>query len=328
MRSNRRAFVSKLSLSALGLLFTKKSNAQSQDIVNNDASNNKGPIFVSTWKHGVQANKEALRILKEGGSGLDAVEYGVRIIEADPDNTSVGMGGLPDRTGKVTLDACIMGPDGNCGAVCMLEDIKHPISVARMVMENTEHVMLASAGAKEFALNMGFKKENLLTKKSKKLWKEWKETAAYKPIVNVENHDTIGMLAMDANGDIFGSCTTSGLAYKKRGRIGDSPIIGAGLFIDNEVGGAVATGLGESIIKVAGAAIIVELMRHGYSPLEACKEAINRIKSKEDVSNIQVGFLAMNKGGEVGSASIHKGFNYAHTINDETTLVDSHYLSK
>ena len=328
MKSNRRKFVSRLSLGALGMFFSKKSTAGDLAYKMPREAVNKGPIFISTWKHGIQANKEALRILKDGGSGLDAVEYGVRIIESDPDNTSVGLGGLPDRSGKVTLDACIMGPDGNCGAVCMLEDIVHPISVARMVMEETEHVMLAAEGAKEFALSKGFKKENLLTKNSKELWKQWKKTAAYKPIVNVENHDTIGMLAMDEKGDIYGSCTTSGLAYKKRGRVGDSPIIGAGLFIDNEIGGAVATGLGESIIKVAGSAIIVELMRHGYSPDAACEEAVKRICSKEDVSNIQVGFLAINKAGEIGSFAIYKGFNYARTIDDKTSLVDSGHIAK
>jgi N4-(beta-N-acetylglucosaminyl)-L-asparaginase len=323
MKGNRRNFIFKFGLATMGVVFGKKSIVAKSGV---SKKINQGPIFISTWKHGLEANTEALKVIKEGGSGLDAVEQGVMVVEADPDNSSVGIGGMPDRTGKIALDACIMSSDGSCGAVCMLENIVHPISVARKVMEDTPHVLLAAEGAYDFALSKGFKRTNLNTGNSKKAYKEWKKNARYKPVINVENHDTIGMLCMDKNGDIFGSCTTSGLAFKMRGRIGDSPIIGAGLFIDNEVGGAVATGLGESVIKVAGSAIIVELMRHGYSPEDACKEVVMRIVKNENTSDIQVGFIAINKAGEVGSYSIHPGFNYALTDAGQTKLVDSDFI--
>lgn len=327
MKTNRRSFLEKTGLGTLSLLLSNRLFAKQTKSIEGLSKAN-GPIFLSTWTHGQLANREALRVLANGGSGLDAVEKGVMLIEADPEGSSVGLGGLPDRTGKVTLDACIMSADGNCGAVCMLENILHPISVARKVMEDTPHVMLAGDGAYEFAKANGFEKVDLLTKNSKAAYKRWKKEQKYKPIINVENHDTIGMLGMDEKGDIYGSCTTSGLAYKMRGRIGDSPIIGGGLFIDNEVGGAVATGLGESIIKVAGSAIIVELMRHGYSPQEACVEAVNRIVKNEDIQNIQVGFLAINKSGETGAYAIHPGFNFAISNYEETRLVNSDYLVK
>ena len=327
MKTNRRSFLEKTGLGALSLLLSNRLFAKSSKSMDG-LMKAKGPIFLSTWTHGQMANEEALRVLANGGSGLDAVEKGVMLIEADPEGSSVGLGGLPDRTGKVTLDACIMSADGNCGAVCMLENILHPISVARKVMEDTPHVMLAGDGAYEFASANGFEKVDLLTKNSKAAYKNWKKEQKYKPIINVENHDTIGMLGMDEKGDIYGSCTTSGLAYKMRGRIGDSPIIGAGLFIDNEVGGAVATGLGESIIKVAGSAIIVELMRHGYSPQEACVEAVNRIVNNEDTKDIQVGFLAISKSGETGAYAIHRGFNFAISNQAGTRLENSDYLVK
>lgn len=323
MKNQRRSFIFNAGIAAASLFLSKKLNKRRGF---QHFHKSKGPIFLSTWNHGIEANKEALKTIDSGGSGLDAVEQGVRIIESDPENTSVGLGGMPDSTGKIALDACIMSSDGSCGAVCMLENIEHPISVARKVMEDTPHVLLAAEGAYDFAISKGFKKKNLNTSNSKKSYREWKKESKYKPIINVENHDTIGMLGMDNNGDIFGSCTTSGLAFKMRGRIGDSPIIGAGLFIDNEVGGAVATGLGESIIKIAGSAIVVELMRHGYSPVDACKEAVLRISKNEDIENIQVGFIALNKSGEYGAYSVHPGFNYALTENRKTSLIDSDHL--
>ncbi|MFP4092018.1 MAG: isoaspartyl peptidase/L-asparaginase family protein, partial [Cyclobacteriaceae bacterium] len=250
-----------------------------------------------------------------------AVEAGVRVTEAE-DNLSVGYGGLPDREGKVTLDACIMDEKGECGAVAFLEDIKHPVSVARMVMEKTPHVMLVGEGAKQFALAQGFKEENLLTERAEKLWKEWLVEANYKPIINIENHDTIGMLALDEAGNLSGACTTSGLAYKMRGRVGDSPIIGAGLYVDNEVGAATATGMGEAIIKICGAHLIVELMRQGYSPQEACEVAIKRIARQKNSRDIQIGFLALGKNGEVGSYSLHQGFDYARYAADGNKMTD------
>ena len=283
-----------------------------------------GPVIISTWKHGLEANAEAWRIMEEGGSVVDMVEKGVKVVEADPDNLSVGIGGLPDREGQVTLDASIMGPDGNCGSVTYLQHIKHPITVARAVMEETPHVMLTGQGALEYALSLGMEKENLLTPKAEAAWKEWLKESQYKPIINVENHDTIGLLAMDANGDIAGSCTTSGLAYKMNGRVGDSPIIGSGLYVDNEIGGAVCTGLGEEVIKSVGAFLAVELMRNGASPEDACEEVIKRIMKKSPhFKDFQVGIIALNKAGEVGSHAIHPWFNYALHTEQDNVLIDS-----
>lgn len=281
------------------------------------------PIVISTWDHGMPANEAAWKILSKNGNALDAVEAGVRVPEADPNVRTVGYGGYPDREGKVTLDACIMDKDSNCGAVAFLQHIKHPISVARKVMEDTPHVMLVGKGAYEFALSKGFKKENLLTPASEKDWKNWLKESKYKPVINIENHDTIGMLALDANGDLAGACTTSGAAYKMHGRVGDSPIIGAGLFVDNEVGAATATGLGEAVIRMVGSHLVVELMRQGNSPEDACRLAVERIISKhKDVKDLQVGFIALNKKGEYGGYCIHKGFNYAIQDQSGKKLVD------
>lgn len=276
------------------------------------------PIVISTWNHGIAANVEAWKILSKGGNALDAVEQGVRTAEANPDVQSVGLGGFPDREGNVTLDACIMDHNSNCGAVSFLQHIKHPISVARKVMEETPHIMLTGQGALQFALEQGFKKEELLTPKSKKAYEEWLQKSDYKPVINIENHDTISMLALDEDGNISGACTTSGAAWKMHGRVGDSPIIGAGLFLDNEVGAAAATGLGEAVIRTAGSAMVVELMRQGRSPAEACKEIVERIykvhKNHKDLEYLQVGFIAINKQGEYGGYSLRSGFNYA--VND------------
>ena len=299
------------------------------------------PIVISTWDFGIAANKEAWKTLSSGGRALDAVEAGVKIPEADPKNHSVGRNGYPDRDGHVTLDACIMDEFGNCGSVAAMEYIAHPISVARAVMEKTPHVMLAGDGATQFAVEQGFKKEKLLTPESEKAWKEWQKNAKYAPVVNFENtqgmepggannHDTIGMLALDAKGNISGACTTSGMAWKMRGRVGDSPIIGAGLYVDNEVGGATSTGVGEEVIRNVGSFLVVELMRQGYTPENACKEAVERIiKKKPDIAKgIQVGFLAINKKGEYGAYAIQKGFSFAVCNTEQQDLLikgKSHY---
>jgi N4-(beta-N-acetylglucosaminyl)-L-asparaginase len=273
------------------------------------------PRILSTWNHGLSANKEAWKKLMEGKSGTEAIESGVKIPEGNPNIRSVGYGGFPDREGIVTLDACIMDKKSNCGSVSFLQNIKHPISVAKLVMEETPHVMLSGKGALDFAVSKGFKEENLLTEESKKDWLEWKQKSKYKPIINTENHDTISMLLIDEKGDMYGACTTSGAAWKMHGRVGDSPIIGAGLFLDNQVGAAAATGLGEAVIRTSGSAMVVELMRQGYSPLEACKTIVERIskihKSGPDWEYLQVGFIAMNKNGEYAGYSLKKGFNYA-----------------
>lgn len=268
-------------------------------------------VVISTWRHGLAANKEAINQLFKGKSALDAVEHGVRVSEADPEVTSVGYGGLPDRDGKVTLDACIMDENGNCGSVSFVQGIKHPISLARLVMEKTQHVMLSGKGAELFAYENGFQKEELLTEQSRKKWKEWLNENQYKPI-DINNHDTISMLALDKSGNLSGACTTSGLAWKMHGRVGDSPIIGAGLFVDNEVGAAGATGKGEAVIKIAGSFLVVELMRQGLSPMEACREAVMRIiKKQSDYADFQVAFIALNKHGETGYYAIQPGFEAA-----------------
>lgn len=322
--SSRRKFLSNTALGSLGFaLSTTTTNACAN--TNKPVAEKKitKPLVISTWIHGLPANDAAWGILKNGGKAIDAVEQGVRVPEGDPESTSVGYGGLPDRDGRVTLDACIMDSEGNAGGVMFLEHIKHPISVARKVMDETPHVLLAGEGALQFALASGFEKENLLTEASKQEWEKWKEEAQYKPIINVENHDTIGMLALDSSGNLAGACTTSGLAYKMHGRVGDSPIIGAGLFVDNEIGAAVATGLGEEVLKTLGSFLIVELMRQGRTPQEACEEGIRRIAKKgKDVSNLQIGYLAISKSGEIGSYGIHPGFNYAIHDGKENKMVD------
>jgi len=267
------------------------------------------PIVIATWDV-PNATAKAWSVLQNGGNSLDAVEQGVMIEEADVNNQSVGKGGRPDRDGQVTCDACIMDKEGNCGSVVYLQNVVHAISVARKVMEDTPHVMLAGDGAEQFAYENGFQKEELLIEKSKKEWETWLETKEYKPVINIENHDTIGMLAIDANGDLSGACTTSGMAYKLKGRIGDSPIIGAGLFIDNEVGGATATGVGEEVVKTVGSFLIVELMRQGMSPQEACEEGVRRIVAKNPTLDFQVGFIAINKQGQTGGFCIQPGFSY------------------
>ena len=294
------------------------------DFENLSSYNNGGlPIVISTWNHGIAANKVAMDVIINGGNALDAVEAGVRVTESDPDMMSVGYGGLPDRDGHVTLDACIMDHTGNCGAVSYLQHIKNPISVARKVMEETPHVMLSGKGALDFALEKGFKMENLLTEKAENLWKEWLVTSQYKPIVNIENHDTIGLLAIDEKGNISGACTTSGLAWKLHGRVGDSPIIGAGMYVDNEVGGACATGVGELVMKTLGSFLIVELMRQGMNPQEACEEAVMRIVAKEEYKDMQVGYLAIDKNGNYGAYSIYPGFNYALHLSGENKMHDA-----
>ena len=287
-------------------------------------------IVISTWSHGIKANDEAWKVLSDGGKSIDAVEAGVRITEADITNRSVGIGGRPDREGHVTLDACIMDENSKCGSVACLEGIKHPISVARAVMDKTPHVMLVGEGARDFAIEQGFEKCKTPIKEVKKDWKEWKKEnkeLLRKPRINHENHDTIGMLALDEFGNISGSCTTSGWAYKMHGRVGDSPIIGAGLFIDNEIGGACATGMGEAIIRIAGSHTVVELMRQGKSPQDACRLAVERIISKhDDLTGLQCGFIAMDVYGRVGSYSVYSGFNYAFQKEDgKNVMVDSEY---
>lgn len=284
------------------------------------------PLLLATWSHGMPANDRGWEVLTGGkGSILDAVEEGVKITESDLSNLSVGLQGLPDREGIVTLDASIMKGDGSCGSVSFVRQVKHPISLARKVMEKTPHVMLSGEGARQFAVAEGIPLEpETLSPAAEKAYQEWKVNSEYKPIINIENHDTIGMIGMGEDGKMAGSCTTSGLAYKMHGRIGDSPIIGAGLYVDDEVGAATATGLGESIIRICGSFLIVELMRQGRSPQEACEEAVKRLIAKnKNIQDIQAGFLAMNRDGEYGAYAVHPGFNYALHHGGGKSLVNS-----
>jgi len=338
--SSRRKFVKLSLLGSAGILAGNKLLAAtgSKDDGNKNETVKDNPIVISTWDFGKAANAGAWEILEKGGKALDAVEAGVKIPEADPTNQSVGLGGLPDRDGHVTLDACIMDENYNCGSVMCLEHIVHAISIARLVMERTPHVILAGDGALQFALDNGFKKENLLTEKSANDYKEWLKTSQYVPHMNLENklyhdnnapmpggaknHDTIGMVAMDKNGDLSGACTTSGMAYKLHGRVGDSPVIGAGLYVDNEIGAATSTGVGEEVIRIVGSHLVVELMRQGMHPEEACKKAVERIIQRSPVKakEVQVGFLAMNKKGEYGAYALQKGFTYAVKSGNEEKI--------
>lgn len=323
----RRNFLQRLGLGAIALgLSTSTVKALGKVSVNK-------PIVLSTWDFGLQANAVAWDILSGGGRAIDAVEQGVRLTEADPTERSVGYGGRPDRDGRVTLDACIMDEHANIGSVAALQNIKHPISVARAVMEKTPHVMLVGEGALQFAREQGFPEENLLTSESENEWKKWLKAAQYEPVVNIENHDTIGMIALDSHGNLSGACTTSGMAFKMHGRVGDSPIIGAGLYVDNEIGAATATGHGEEVIRTVGSHLVVELMRQGRTPQQACEEAVQRIvrftqNRGKDLKNIQVGFIALNKTGEYGAYCIHGGFSFAkYDARGNELIVGSSYLN-
>lgn len=335
---NRRKFISASAFTSLAAVLGKKAlAAPGQPTIKGQ------PVVISTWDTGIQANKAAWKVLEAKGRALDAVEQGVMLIESSQ-NCCVGLGANPDRDGFVTLDASIMDEFYNCGSVAFLERIKHPISVARRVMEKTPHVMLVGSGAQQFAVAEGFPlEEQKLSPDAQHAYEEWLKKSEYKPVINIENskshgpfapqklangdwnHDTIGMVAMDANGNLSGSCTTSGMGFKMRGRVGDSPIIGAGLFVDNEVGAATSTGQGEDIIRISGSHTVVEMMRHGLSPEMACKKAIERIvKIKGNQSkDIQVAFIALNKKGEYGAYAIHKGFSFAVKNNHIEKLIVS-----
>ena len=284
-------------------------------------------VMVSTWDFGAAANAAGVAVRASGGSALDMVEAGGRVAEADETNSSVGLGGLPDRDGRVTLDACIMAWNGDIGAVCALEDLVHAVSVARQVMERTPHTMLVGEGARSFAIEQGFEPQNLLTPAAEAAWREWLKTANYAPRINSENtdwrsmpggpgnHDTIGLLAIGADQRMAGACTTSGMAFKMRGRVGDSPIIGAGLYVDDEVGGATATGVGEDVVRVAGAHSVVEAMRHGMDPVAACRSVIERLARLRGarVAASLVALLALDKTGRAGAFALQPGFTYAVT---------------
>lgn len=282
------------------------------------------PVVIATWDNR-KATAAAWQVLSSGGRALDAVEAGARIPEADPEDTSVGYGGFPDRDGHVTLDACIMDEFGNAGSVSFLEHIMHPISVARRVLEKTPHVMLSGEGALQFALGEGFQKENLLTENARRAWEEWKIKSEYKPVINIERHDTIGIVAVDAQQRVSGACTTSGMAFKMRGRIGDSPIIGAGMYSDNEVGAAAATGLGELVLKTLGSFLLVEEMRRGKHPQKAAETVVRRLAQKypKAAAENQVGYVAIDRKGRYGAFSLQPGFNYSVYQRDQNLVFEA-----
>lgn len=335
---NRRKFLH-LSAFTAPLLAAKKTWA-------NGVEGTTKPIVISTWDSGMAVNAEAWKTLSTRGSALDAVENGARHIEGLID-CCVGLGGYPDRDGIVTLDSCIMDHQSNIGAVAGLERIKHPVSVARKVMEKTPHVILVGAGAQQFAVENGFTLESAeLSESAKNAYANWLKKSEYKPVINIErkkqngpfapnffddgsvNHDTMGLVAMDMNGDLSGAVTTSGMAFKLHGRVGDSPIIGAGLFVDNEVGAATSSGTGEEVIRICGTHLVVEFMRQGYSPETACKKAVERIvkRDKTKAKTLQVGFLAMNKKGQYGAYAIQKGFVFSVKSSNENQIHQSKYL--
>lgn len=311
----------------------------------------RGAIVVSTWDSGLRANAAAWRVLEQGGAAIDAVEAAA-ISAEDESSCCVGLDAYPDRDGFVTLDASIMDHKGRCGSVAFMQGIKHPISVARRLMETTKHVFLAGDGAQQFAIANGFEKQPArLSADADKAWKEWLKKSEYKPVVNIENrkisdnrntapyrfpdgsinHDTMGTVAVDAAGRVSGACTTSGMAFKMHGRVGDSPIIGAGLFVDNEIGAATSSGVGEEVIKICGTHLVVEHMRFGRTPEAACREAVERIVKRDPLAarDLQVGFLAVSKAGKVGAFSIQPGFTYAVTAaGTNRVLTAKSYFSK
>ncbi|MBK7041719.1 MAG: N(4)-(beta-N-acetylglucosaminyl)-L-asparaginase [Bacteroidetes bacterium] len=323
---NRRTFVQTIGALAPVSAFANELQAQQQQQGKS--------VVISTWAGNTKANEQAWKQLLLNNNALDAVHQGVMVPEADPEDMSVGYGGLPDRDGIVTLDACIMDHLGNIGAVMAIEHIIHASSVARLVMEKTPHVQIVGDGALQFALENGFKKENLLTEKSRKAWQEWLKTSKYNPMTTMDeiqksiekNHDTIGMLAINSTQNISGACSTSGMAYKLHGRVGDSPIIGAGLYVDNEIGAATATGVGEEVVRICGSHTVVEAMRYGKSPEEACRIAIERlvkIKGEAYCKKVQIGFIALNKKGDIGCYSIVTNFTIEVRDENDRRVVQS-----
>ncbi len=298
-----------------------------------------GPVVLSTWDFGLRANEVSWKLLSAGSNSLDAVEQGIWVVENDPAITSIGYGGLPDETMKVTLDAAIMDWRMNCGSVGCIEGIKNPISVARKIMERTKHVMLSGSGAHDFAVAHGFKPEDLLTDESRKTWLNWKENmsdrddwvGSHDMDDLTDNHDTIGLLAIDKKGRISGGTSTSGMAWKIHGRVGDSPIIGVGLYVDGKVGAAASTGVGEANMRIVGSFLVVESMKNGQTPQEACETAIRRaieVHSKQIKADkqFQLAYIALSRTGEAGGAAIRKGFQYAMYKDGINKLYDAKYL--
>ena len=331
---NRREWMKALGIGALLAVLPKRLKANTLD----PPKSNKGPMVLSTWyNQSLTANEAAWNILQKSGNAIDAVEAGVQVSENDPNNCCVGLGANPDKTGKVTLDASIMNHQYGIGAVGALERIQSPIHTARLVMEKTAHVMLVGQGAQDFALSQGQTlMPDKLSPNAEKTYQHYLEGQSKLQKINIEksspsNHDTIGMIAIDIQGNLSGACTTSGMAFKLRGRLGDSPIIGAGLYVDNAIGAATATGHGEEVIRSCGSFLVVEFMRQGLHPEAACKKAVERIVSitPRALKDIQVGFIAINKQGQYGGYALQKGFDYGITTTENgLQKIDSPYHLK
>jgi N4-(beta-N-acetylglucosaminyl)-L-asparaginase len=311
-----------------------------------------GPLRVVSSGNGLRATDKAMALLREGESPLDAVISGVNIVESDPEDMSVGYGGLPNADGVVQLDASVMdGPTHSAGAVAALERIKNPSKVARLVMERTPHVLLVGEGALKFALANGFVEEDLLTEKSRRAWQAWKKERAGRKagapssvpgrepedgVRVLRTHGTITCLALDERGRMAGVTTTSGLSFKLAGRVGDSPIIGAGLYVDNEVGAAGSTGLGEANLQTCACVKIVDLMERGSSPEQACLKVCEfvarksrlwaRFQGPDGRPGFGLDFYALNKKGVYGAAGLYAGGKYAVHDGVENKLRDCAYL--
>ncbi|MEI6565187.1 MAG: N(4)-(beta-N-acetylglucosaminyl)-L-asparaginase [Verrucomicrobiota bacterium] len=285
------------------------------------------PVIISTWPFGKASNEAALRILLAGGTILDAVEQGIWVTESDAKNSSVGLGGTPNAAGVVQLDACIMyGPGHRAGSVAGLEGIRHPISAARRVMEQTKHVMLVGEGARMFALEQGL--ESIETDAANR-YQAWQKTRKKPSTQQPNNHDTIALLILGSDGTLAGGCSTSGLGGKLPGRVGDSPILGSGLYVDNEVGAAGATGIGENVMRYCGSFLVVEYMRQGLHPQAACQETIRRIARQDPKGmDLSINFVAIDKKGRVGAAGTDKGFAYSVTSQKSSEVHPNPGLGK
>jgi N4-(beta-N-acetylglucosaminyl)-L-asparaginase len=313
MNMSRRKFVRR---AALGLA-AGATAAQAQP----SPEKGEAPLVISTWPFGKPSNDAAMKILLDGGSILDAVERGIWVTEGDASNKSVGLSGKPNAAGFVQLDACIMfGPGHKAGSVAAIEGIRHPIPAARRVMEKTPHVMLVGEGARLFALEEGLES---IPGDNRELYEKWRQQHSSQRPKPVLNHDTIALLALGADGTIAGGCSTSGLAGKLPGRVGDSPIIGSGLYVDNEVGAAGSTGVGENVMRYCAAFMIVESMRQGLAPQEAIAKTIHRIVESEGRNDLHINFVALDKHGRYGAAGTDDSFKYSVATPGKSLVLDN-----